>query len=150
MEDVFQGWNLRMSPFPLLLASEEEPPPARSCPSSALCALPFSPLCRRIASRTPPLPPPSLRLLPQPGGYQVCFRGEGSAEAGTREEETSLGSLARQDGDQGLREVVKGARNGKRGVRKSKKQNELVPFPSRTLIYRPSAPARCCPLTPHL
>lgn len=117
-----------------------------------LCALRFAffPLCRRIASRTPPLPPPSLRLLPQPGGYQVCFRGEGSAEAGTREEETSLGSLARQDGDQGLREVVKGARNGKRGVRKSKKQNELVPSPSRTLIYRPSAPARCCPLTPHL
>lgn len=106
MEDVFQGWNLRMSLFPLPPASEEEPPPACSRPSS----VPFSPFALAAASSHSQ---DGIRLFRRGGSG----KGRGGVSAGwhRRRRATSLGSVAEQDQDQDLEQAVEGFSECKEG-----------------------------------
>ncbi len=73
MEDVFQGWNLRMSPFPSCR-------PLRRSHQRLL----LPPLCSAPAFHCQTH---SFSFPPRPSGYQVCFGGEGGSRKGDRDEE---------------------------------------------------------------
>lgn len=119
--------ELENVPVPLLLASEEEPPPL--VPAPPLCSAPAFPT-RRIAS------PP----FTEPGGYQVCFKGEGTTEAGM-----GGGGGVGEGGDMSQRRCVLDGKVVK-GAWKREQQREKL---EQTNPSNPTS-ARCCPLTPHL